>query len=205
MKKAWIVREKGYEYNDNWYDLEENHDKYTELFLTEEDAIAFSKTKTANFIGGESVNKYFNDQSYRQQIVDILDGEHEFHRMSIENPIFVDIYELIKDDTFQVLEIEIEDGDPYIASLSDGTKMYYKDGKLHRANGPAVIKADGREEWYLNGELHRIDGPARVDTYGDEELFVSGRNYWQIEKYQEAARNWIQENRNEQIDNVVNE
>lgn len=33
---------------------------------------------------------------------------------------------------------------------------------VHRLGGPAAIWRDGREAWYRNGLLHREDGPARV-------------------------------------------
>lgn len=33
----------------------------------------------------------------------------------------------------------------------DGTIRYIKDGKLHNAEGPALIHPDGKEEYYLNG------------------------------------------------------
>jgi len=32
----------------------------------------------------------------------------------------------------------------------DGTEKYYKDNKLHREDGPAVIYKNGTEEWWLN-------------------------------------------------------
>jgi hypothetical protein len=43
---------------------------------------------------------------------------------------------------------------------NDGTKVWYKNGKLHREDGPAIEWAHGTKEWYLNGKLHREDGPA---------------------------------------------
>ncbi len=42
-----------------------------------------------------------------------------------------------------------------------GSEMYYENGVLSRADGPAVIHVGGDEEWWLNGKLHRFDG---VDT-----------------------------------------
>ena len=33
----------------------------------------------------------------------------------------------------------------------DGTIRYVKEGKLHNAEGPALIHPDGKEEYYLNG------------------------------------------------------
>ena len=41
-----------------------------------------------------------------------------------------------------------------------GTKKWYKNGKLHREDGPAIERADGYKKWYKNGKLHREDGPA---------------------------------------------
>ena len=52
--------------------------------------------------------------------------------------------------------------------LKDGTRKYKnKQGRLHREDGPAVIKVskDGvvlSEEYYLNGKKHREDGPASI-------------------------------------------
>lgn len=34
---------------------------------------------------------------------------------------------------------------------SDGVVRYIKDGKLHNADGPAVVYPDGKEEYHLNG------------------------------------------------------
>ena len=33
----------------------------------------------------------------------------------------------------------------------DGGRMYYSNGHLHRANGPAVVWNDGRKEWWVGG------------------------------------------------------
>jgi hypothetical protein len=44
---------------------------------------------------------------------------------------------------------------------------YYRDGQLHRDNGPAVIDFDGScHAYYRNDELHREDGPAVVLSVG---------------------------------------
>ena len=34
----------------------------------------------------------------------------------------------------------------------DRSKYWFKDGKKHREDGPAVEKADGTKKWYLNGK-----------------------------------------------------
>ena len=58
----------------------------------------------------------------------------------------------------------------YIKFYPNGNKEYYKDFKLHRDNGPAIIYSDGSKEWYKEGLLHRLDGPAA--EYSD------GSKYW---------------------------
>ena len=43
---------------------------------------------------------------------------------------------------------------------TDGTKLWYLNGKLHREDGPAIERADGSKHWCLKGKLHREDGAA---------------------------------------------
>lgn len=49
---------------------------------------------------------------------------------------------------------------------NDGTKWWYRDGKIHREKGPAVINSNGVEEWWSDNKRHRDDGPAV--TYPDD-------------------------------------
>ena len=37
---------------------------------------------------------------------------------------------------------------------------YYKDGQLHREDGPAAEHSSGKKYWLLEGRQHRLDGPA---------------------------------------------
>jgi hypothetical protein len=58
--------------------------------------------------------------------------------------------------------------------------QWWRFGKLHRTDGPAIILADGSEEWYLDGIRHRVGGPAftRRDSSGEiivEQWFTDGR------------------------------
>ena len=57
---------------------------------------------------------------------------------------------------------------------TNGTKFWYRDGKLHREDGPAAEYADGDKEWYLNGELHREDGPAIEYASGTKHWYLDG-------------------------------
>lgn len=60
-----------------------------------------------------------------------------------------------------------------IAESTINTKIWYKDGNLHREDGPAVQRADGGKEWWIKGKCHRIDGPAVI--------FPSGKKEWHLE------------------------
>jgi hypothetical protein len=44
--------------------------------------------------------------------------------------------------------------------FNDGHKTWYKEGKLHRENGPAIVYNNGDKSWYKNDLRHREDGPA---------------------------------------------
>lgn len=58
----------------------------------------------------------------------------------------------------------------------NGTR-YFKEGKVHREDGPAVQWADGYKEWYKEDKLHRIDGPAVEYINGKKEWWVDGIQY----------------------------
>jgi len=56
-----------------------------------------------------------------------------------------------------------------------GTERWYKDGKRHREDGPAVINTAGLERWYKDGKRHREDGPATI--------YSEGSQYWYLREY----------------------
>jgi len=41
----------------------------------------------------------------------------------------------------------------------DGTKFWYKHGRYHRVDGPAIERARGTKEWFFNGERCSMDDP----------------------------------------------
>jgi hypothetical protein len=59
---------------------------------------------------------------------------------------------------------------------SDGTQYWYKDGNLHREDGPAVINPNGYQAWFKDGERHREDGPAVIYPYGTRKWYINGKN-----------------------------
>src|SRR2546423_1788459 len=58
---------------------------------------------------------------------------------------------------------------------ADGFKAWYRDGQLHREDGPAVEYPDGHKEWWRNGRRHRDDGPAIEYADGSKEWYRDGR------------------------------
>ncbi|KAB0640669.1 hypothetical protein F7R25_04010 [Burkholderia stagnalis] len=58
---------------------------------------------------------------------------------------------------------------------SNGTVEYYKDDKLHRDDGPAIIDNDGYKIWYKHGVIHRLNGPAVEGPEGDKAYYVNGK------------------------------
>jgi hypothetical protein len=62
-------------------------------------------------------------------------------------------------------------------------KAFYKKGKLHRDNGPAIIHFEYRA-YYVEGLRHRLEGPAVYYTGGLKEYWV---NDVQIKHHVDAA------------------
>ena len=52
--------------------------------------------------------------------------------------------------------------------------IYYKDGNIHRDDGPAIEDANGDKYWFVNGKRHRDDGPAIEDANGDKKWYKDG-------------------------------
>jgi len=55
--------------------------------------------------------------------------------------------------------------------------FYYKNGKFHREDGPAVENVNGDKYWYLNGKHHREDGPAVENVNGDKYWYLNGKHH----------------------------
>ena len=57
---------------------------------------------------------------------------------------------------------------------ADETKRWYRDGKLHREDGPAIEYVNGTKLWYRDGKCHREDGPAIEWANGDKYWYLKG-------------------------------
>jgi len=70
----------------------------------------------------------------------------------------------------------------YIVTVDDeGTITWRQDNKIHRIDGPAVIRADGTKIWYEKDKIHRIDGPAIKNINGYKAWYINGIEYSQDE------------------------
>lgn len=87
------------------------------------------------------------------------------------------------------LDIFAEDGDVYYyyngilnsvdedipaVKRKDGTEKWYKNGILHRSNGPAIIDKKGNKYYYYEGKRHRLNGPAIIKASGSTEWYIHG-------------------------------
>lgn len=58
-----------------------------------------------------------------------------------------------------------------------GNVRWYKDGKFHREDGPAIEYNNGTKHWYQHGKLHREDGPAITADCGNEEWWLNDQEH----------------------------
>ena len=58
---------------------------------------------------------------------------------------------------------------------ANGHREWWINGFPHRENGPAMEWADGGREWWLNGLRHRDDGPAVERADGTQEWWIDGK------------------------------
>ena len=65
---------------------------------------------------------------------------------------------------------------------TNGDKIWYLNGNLHREDGPAVEYANGDKIWYLNGNRHREDGPAIE--------YANGTKYWYLNGKKLIEKQW---------------
>lgn len=53
------------------------------------------------------------------------------------------------------------------------SKEWYKNGKLHREDGPAIEYSNGKKEWWIEDARHRVDGPACEYSSGYKEWWIN--------------------------------
>lgn len=71
------------------------------------------------------------------------------------------------------MNFDLEKRDEISTNLISGVTKYWRNGLLHRDDGPAVIYPNGEMKWYQNGQLHREDGPACIFADGEVLWYLS--------------------------------
>ncbi len=69
-------------------------------------------------------------------------------------------------------DIEMKNG---LIIDEEGNQFWYKNDKLHRDGGPAVLSILGDKFWYQDNELHRLDGPAVEIEGGHKAFYFQGK------------------------------
>ena len=89
-------------------------------------------------------------------------------------------YNVIVDDEgnrFWHLNGKLHRADGPAVEWTNGTRRWYLNGKKHREGAPAVEWGNGDREWYFDGERHREDGPAIEWGNGDRVWYLNGRRH----------------------------
>lgn len=63
----------------------------------------------------------------------------------------------------------------YTGQVDPGKTRWYLNGKLHREDGPAIVRTNNHKAWYLNGKPHREDGPAIEYANGGKSWYLNGK------------------------------
>ena len=83
-----------------------------------------------------------------------------------------------------------------IVEFPSGKNEWYKEGKLHRENGPAVVFSDGTKHWFKEGNLHREDGPACEWSDGTKHWYKEGKRHREngpAVEYYHGSKFWYKE------------
>jgi len=69
-----------------------------------------------------------------------------------------------------------------MAEWPNGDKFWYKEGNLHRENGPAIEYADGNKFWYLNDVQYseqefNAEIAKRKPTCNGKVVTIDGKQY----------------------------
>ena len=91
----------------------------------------------------------------------------------------VRVYKSGIQEWFKNGKLHREDGPAVV--YSDGTEKWFKEGKLHREDGPAVVYPGGTKLWYKYDKIHREDGPAIIYSDGNTSFYLNGNMYTQEE------------------------
>ena len=74
---------------------------------------------------------------------------------------------------------------------TNGDKLWYKNDQLHREDGPALEYVNGNKYWFKNGKLHREDGPAIDYANGYKAWYFNGKQYYEQDFNKKMKKNKI--------------
>lgn len=107
------------------------------------------------------------------------------------NSVRAVIGDLIIEDSFAMQKAYNDDNDSECIEYSDGLKIWRdKDWKIHRKNGPAIEYTWGTQCWYKHGKNHRLDGPAIIVPQGKDTVkhwYIDGEELTEQEHKRLAA------------------
>lgn len=121
-----------------------------------------------------------HQQTEKQQIEEQkwFDANGQFHREEVDEHghVLPAVIHANKDKEWYQHGLRHRDHDlPAIEYGELGSKMWYRQGQLHRDGGPAVEHADGHEAWYQQGQRHRDNNlPALVHADGYKAWYQHG-------------------------------
>ncbi len=67
------------------------------------------------------------------------------------------------------------------AFVGDTHSVWYKNGRMHRDDGPAFVIDEKNCEWWVNGQLHREDGPAILSEACGNHWYIKGKELTEAE------------------------
>ena len=77
-------------------------------------------------------------------------------------------------------------GPAYISTIFK-IEVWYKEGKMHRENGPCYTRGP-INVWMYEGKPHRLDGPAVIELAGPKQYWIHGVRMCRKEYEKEIAR-----------------
>jgi hypothetical protein len=90
-----------------------------------------------------------------------------------------------------------------IVEYPDGARLWYKEGNLHREDGPAWEFPDGEKQWYKEGKRHRLDGPAIEYPDGEKQWYKEGKRHrldGPAIEYPDGEKQWYKEGKRHRLD-----
>lgn len=137
---------------------------------------------------GNDLSGYYKDGSKKSRGLWLSSKSEKILKTAVGNKVVVIEGSPVGNKTIftlcgieKVTKYELRKNKSKIKKTKRGT-FWFKNGELHRTNGPAAVYSDGHKEWWQNGSPHRIDGPAIEDP--------SGQKAWYLDRKEMTKDEW---------------